>query len=189
MPLDRIVPVAPGDGPGGCSWFHRIAAGGTTPPPTERRADCRRPPRRSRRLPARPPRRCDLGTLGQSRRHDRRPGRTRGDRLDRRPHRPSRRLDHLGERRFMPAVHDPDQLDRRLSRIDPRLQQRRPEVDLGVEPAGLASRARRPGWLPRGARSIRPATTASTARPAAVCRCPSSASIRSSAICEEAERS
>ena len=47
-----------------------------------------------------------------------------------RPHRSSRRLDdHVG-RRFLPAVHDADELDRRLPRLDARLQRPDAEVDL-----------------------------------------------------------
>ena len=84
-----------------------------------------------------------------------------------RPHRSPRRLDdHLG-RRLVPVVHDADQLDRRLPRIDAWLQQRPAQVDLGVEPARQAGGAGRAGRHAAGASRRPRAATASTDRPMA----------------------
>jgi len=66
------------------------------------------------------------------------------------PHRPSRWLDDLLKWRFLPAIHDLDELDRRLSRLDARLQQRHSEVDFGLEPERQSGGSGRHRRLARG---------------------------------------
>ena len=80
-----------------------------------------------------------------------------------RAHRSSRRLDdHFGWR-FLPAVHDADELDGRLSCLDARLHQRPPEVDLGVEPQRQPGGPGQHGRNAHRASQVHKGSTASTA--------------------------
>ena len=131
MPFDRLVPLALAAALAGCGSVGAIGVGpmqtkpgqevelaGGLPPavPSGQAADgSARPAAPARPLPAW--RRTAMWLPPPRRR--RRPCRWRA-----RPHRPPRRLDHRLGWRLVPAVHDPDQLDRRLPRLDPRLQQR-----------------------------------------------------------------
>ena len=68
-----------------------------------------------------------------------------------RSHRSSRRLDYQFGGRLVPTFHDADHLDGRLSRLDARLHQWRPQVDLCMEPRRRAGCLRRRRWYARRA--------------------------------------